>query len=90
MYSDALKNLNLDFTIFYCGIFCTIILIVHCSVNHLERLTGGTVSLAKFFKMIARSSAKSELRVNSADFEVGENHQIISGNGYSFLELRAL
>ena len=41
--------------------------------------------------MAARSSAKSELRVNSADFEVGENDQIISeNNGHSFLELRAL
>ena len=37
-----------------------------------------TVSLAKFFKMAARSSTKSELRVNSADFEVVENDQIIS------------
>ena len=28
--------------------------------------------------MAARSSAKSELKVNSADFEVGGNYQIIS------------
>ena len=28
--------------------------------------------------MASRSIAKSELRVNSADFEVGENDQIIS------------
>ena len=42
--------------------------------------TGGTVSLAKFFKMDARSSTKFELRVNSSDFEVEENDQIISEN----------
>ena len=38
----------------------------------------GTVLLAKFFKMTARSSAKSELTVNSSDFEVVEHDQIIS------------
>ena len=38
--------------------------------------------------MAFHSSAKSERRVNSADFEVGENDQIISG--HSFLELSAL
>ena len=76
------KILNLDFTIFCCGTFYFIILIVPilCSVNHLksEKVYRGYILLAKFFKMAARSSTKSELRINSADFEVGENDQIIS------------
>ena len=80
-YSDGLKILTLDFTIFRCGIFNSIILIVLCSVNHLKsgRVYQGYSSLEKSFKMAARSSAKPELKVNSADFEVGENDQIISG-----------
>ena len=52
----------------------------------LPRVSG--VSLAKFFKMDARSSAKSELRVNSVDFEVGENDQFINEKQLS-LVLRA-
>ena len=45
----------------------------------------------EIFKMASRSSAKSELWVKSADFEIGENYQISSkNNGHSFLELRAL
>ena len=57
----------------------------------LEMFTRGTISLAKFFRMAARSGAKSKLSVNSADCEVWENDQIISeNNGHSFLELRAL
>ena len=73
--------MNLDLTIFSCGIFYYIILIVFCSVNHLkfEKVyPQGTVLLAKFFKMTARSSTKSELTVNSSDFEVAEHDQIIS------------
>ena len=45
----------------------------------------GTVSLAKFFKMATRSSDKFELRVNSADIEVGENDQIINGHSFFLL-----
>ena len=44
----------------------------------MEKKTRGTVSLAKFFKMAARSCTKSEFRVNSTDFGVGENDHIIS------------
>ena len=65
--------------------FAVISFIILCSlftavsiISSLERFTEGTVSLAKFFKMAALFSAKSELRVNSADFEVGENDRIIS------------
>ena len=40
----------------------------------METFTRDPVSLAKFLKMAAAcSSAKSEFRVNSADFEMGEN-----------------
>ena len=81
-HSNGLKILNLDFTIFCCGIFYSIILIVLCRVNYLKSgkvYPRGIVSLAKFFKMTARSSAKSELRVNTSDFEVVEHDQIISG-----------
>ena len=56
-------------------------LIVLCSVNHLKSgkvYPRGTVLLAKVFKMTARSSAKSELTVNSFDFEVVEHDQIVS------------
>ena len=77
----GLKILNLDFTIFCCSIFYSIILIVLCSVSHLKSgkvYPRGTVLLAKFFKMTARSSDKSELTVNSSDFEVVEHDQIIS------------
>ena len=72
-HSNGLKILNLDFTIFCWGIFCSIILIVLCSVNHLKSgkvYLRGPTFFAKFFKMTASSSAKSELTVNSSDFEV--------------------
>ena len=72
-HSNGLKILNLDFTIFCCGIFYSIILIVLCSVNHLKSgkvYLRGPTFFAKFFKMTASSSAKSELMVNSSDFEV--------------------
>ena len=72
-HSNGLKILNLDFTVFCCGIFYSIILIVLCSVNHLKSgkvYPRGTDSLANIFKMTASSSAKSELTVNSSDFEV--------------------
>ena len=80
-HSNGLKILNLDFTIFCCGIFYSIILNVLCSVNHIKSgkvYPWGTVLLAKFFKMTARSSAKSELTVTSSDFEVVQHDQIIS------------
>ena len=72
-HSDCLKLLNLDFPSIFCGIIYYISLIVLCSVSHLKsgKVYRGTVSLAEFFKMAARSSTKSELRVNSADFEEG-------------------
>ena len=44
----------------------------------LERFTEGKALLAKFFTLAVRFSAKSELTINSADLEVGENDQIIS------------
>ena len=75
-HGDKLKTLNLDFTIFCCGTFYSIILIVLYSVSHLKSgkiYQGVPVSFANFFKMAACPSAKFELRVNSADFEVGEN-----------------
>ena len=60
-HSDGLKILNLDFTIFCYSILYSVILIVLCSVNHLKsgKVYRGTVLLAKFFKMAARSSTKS-------------------------------
>ena len=35
-HRDWLKIPNLDFTIFCCGIFYSIMLVVLCSVNHLK------------------------------------------------------
>ena len=89
-HSDGLKILNLNFTMLCCDIFYSIVLIVLCSVNHLRsrKVYRGYSSFAKFFNMAARSGAKSECRVNSADFEVGENGQILSEEQQS-LVLRA-
>ena len=87
---DGLKILHLDFTIFCCSIIYSVILIIFCSVNHLKSgkvYWGVLFCLLKFSKWLPRSNA-SELRVNSADFEVGENDQVISQEQRPFV-LRA-
>ena len=56
-----------------------------------EKFTGGTVSLAKFFKMAACSSAKSELRATQLTLKWEKmTKSSVKNNGHSFLELRAL
>ena len=66
-------SFQINFIIFCCVIFYSITLIVLCNVNHLKSRKG-----AKFFKIASCSSTKCELRIDSADFEVEENDQIIS------------
>ena len=55
-------------------------------------LLGYACEIPRYYCRVRKFSTKSVLTVNSADFEVGENDQLIRGKQrpHSFSELRAL
>ena len=87
-HSEGLKVLNLDLTMFCCGIFYSIILIILCSVNHLC-LPGVQFCFRIFLKWLpalapSLSSGSTQLTLKWEKMTKSS----VKNSGHLFLELR--